>query len=121
MDAAVTENAAVPDIVGNTLPQVPAHRASFQVSFTDPRVATLAAQVLATGSQFDDDRNTPERRLPAYATLDFTASRALWRGINLFFAAQNLLDHQYIVGTLPTTVGGPRFLSLGVTIRSPRR
>ena len=121
MDATVTENPAVPGIVGNTLPQVPAHRASFHASFADPRVATVAAQILATGSQFDDDRNSPDRRLPAYATLDVTASRALWRGLNLFFAAQNLLDHQYIVGTLPTTVGGPRFLSFGVTIRSPRR
>jgi outer membrane receptor protein involved in Fe transport len=121
MDARVTENAAVPDIVGNTLPQVPRHRGSLHASFTDRRLGTFAAQLLATGSQFDDDRNTPARLLPAFTTLDFTASRAVWRGVNVFFAAQNLLDKEYIVGTLPTTIGGPRFASFGVTIRSPRR
>jgi len=121
MSARVTENEAVPAIVGNTLPQVPSHRGSFQASYTSARYGTFAAQVIATGAQYDDDRNTPGRRLPGYATLDLTASRAIWRGLNLFVAAQNVFDKQYLVGTLPTTVGAPRFITAGITIRSPRR
>jgi iron complex outermembrane receptor protein len=121
MNARVTENEAVPAIVGNLLPQVPSHRASFQVSFSSARAGTVSAQLLATAAQFDDDRNTPGRRLPGYATLDLTASRPLWRGLNLFVAAQNILDRQYLVGTLPTTIGSPRFITAGVTIRTPRR
>jgi len=121
MSAVVTENDAVPAIVGNVLPQVPSHRGSFQASYASVRFGTFAAQVVAAGAQYDDDRNTPERRLPGYATLDLTASRAIWRGVNLFVAAQNVFDRQYLVGTLPTTTGAPRFVTGGVTIRSPKR
>ena len=121
MSAVVTENDAVPAIVGNVLPQVPSHRGSFQASYASVRFGTFAAQVVAAGAQYDDDRNTPERRLPGYATLDLTASRAIWRGLNLFVAAQNVFDRQYLVGTLPTTTGAPRFVTGGVTIRSPKR
>jgi outer membrane receptor protein involved in Fe transport len=121
MSAVVTENDAVPAIVGNVLPQVPSHRGSFQASYASLRFGTFAAQVVAAGAQYDDDRNTPERRLPGYATLDLTASRAIWRGLNLFVAAQNVFDRQYLVGTLPTTTGAPRFITAGVTIRSPKR
>jgi len=35
----------------------------------------------------------------------------------VFFGAQNLFNQEYIVGTLPTTIGSPRLLNAGVRIR----
>jgi outer membrane receptor protein involved in Fe transport len=118
--ATVSDNPANPQIVGNTLPQVPRHRASLRAAFTAPRIATISAAVSFNGAQFDDDRNTASRRLPQYTVVDLTAARTIVRGIELFAAAQNLLDRTYIVGTLPTTIGSPRFVSAGVRVRFAR-
>jgi hypothetical protein len=37
--------------------------------------------------------------------------------VELFFSVQNLLDKEYLVGTLPTTIGTPRLVSGGVRLR----
>jgi iron complex outermembrane receptor protein len=121
--ATVTEFAANPTLVGKYLPQVPKHRGSVQVVYSNPRLFTLAFSLQAVGNQFDDDQNsrivpgytTPG--LPKFALFDISASRTLGHGVDVFFAAQNLFDQTYYVGTLPTTVGSPRFVSGGVRIK----
>jgi outer membrane receptor protein involved in Fe transport len=55
--------------------------------------------------------------LPRYAVVDLTTSRTLTRNLDAFFGIQNLLDKQYFVGTLPTTIGSPRLVSGGVRVR----
>jgi outer membrane receptor protein involved in Fe transport len=119
--ATVTDDPENPDLVGNILPQVPKHRGSARIAYSDPHRATVALGVLFVGAQFDDDRNTPTRRLPGYAVVDFTAARAVQRNVELFFAAQNLFDREYLVGTLPTTIGTPRLVSAGVRLHLPGR
>jgi len=119
--ATVTENAADPTLVGNYLPQVPKHRGSARIAYSHPTRGSVALGVLLVGAQFDDDRNTPSRRLPGFAVVDFTAARSLQRNIEVFFAAQNLFDREYVVGTLPTTVGTPRLVSAGVRLHLPGR
>ena len=120
--AEVTEFAANPALVGNTLPQVPRHRASMQVVYSNPRYLTLAVAVQALGSQFDDDQNLrrvpgyDEPGLPGYGLVSLTAIRAIGRNLEGFFGVQNLFDQQYFVGTLPTTVGSPRLVTAGVRI-----
>jgi iron complex outermembrane recepter protein len=115
--ARVTENPAETDLVGNYLPQVPAHRGSVRLAYANPRLATIAASVQFLGSQFDEDQNLPSRRLPSYAVADVTATRALGQNLEVFLAVQNLFDAEYFVGTLPTTVGAPRFVSAGFRLR----
>ena len=39
------------------------------------------------------------------------------RNFDVFLGAQNLLDEEYIVGTLPTTIGSPRLVHAGVRVR----
>lgn len=115
--ARVTENPANTDLVGRFLPQVPEHRGSVRVAYANVRRLTVAASVQFLGAQFDEDRNLPARRLPAYTLVDLTASRALGRTAEVFVGVQNLLNAEYFVGTLPTTVGAPRFVSAGFRLR----
>ncbi len=118
----VTADAAVPALVGNFIPQVPKHHGTVQVTYANPRIATVAFDVQAIGTQFDDDQNirvvpgysTPG--LPKYAVVDFRVSRDLRPNVEAFFGVQNLLNQLYIVGTLPTTVGSPRLVTGGVRV-----
>jgi outer membrane receptor protein involved in Fe transport len=115
--AIVTDNPAAPDLVGNVLPQVPANRGSARAMYTHPRMGSLAISLRFAGAQYDDDRNTPERQLPAYAVIDVQGTRPVHERIDLFLSAQNLLNQTYWTGTLPTTIGLPRLVSAGVRVR----
>ena len=119
--ATVTENAADATLIGNYLPQVPRHRGSARIAYAHPTYGTVAVGVLVVGAQYDDDRNTPSRRLPAYAVVDVTAARSVQRNVEVFVAAQNLFNRQYVVGTFPTTIGSPRLVSAGVRVHLPGR
>jgi outer membrane receptor protein involved in Fe transport len=118
--ATVKEEAAppaanIPSIVGNDLQQVPRNRGSVQLTYSNPRMVTAAVDVLAIGAQFDDDLNT--RLLPTYAVADFTLSRTIVKNFDVFFGVQNMFDKQYIVMTLPTTIGSPRLINGGLRLR----
>jgi outer membrane receptor protein involved in Fe transport len=115
--AKVTENPANTVLVGKFLPQVPIHRGSLRAAYANPRFVSVAASVQFTGSQFDDDLNTPTRRLPKYAVFDLTAAREVGHNAELFLGVQNLFDAEYFVGTLPTTVGAPRLVTAGIRLR----
>jgi outer membrane receptor protein involved in Fe transport len=115
--AKVTDNPSNTSLVGRFLPQVPEHRGSIRAAWSDPRLFTLAAGLQFVGAQFDDDLNQVSRRLPGFALVDFTASRTVSDNLEVFLGVQNLLDKEYFVGTLPTTVGSPRLVSGGVRVR----
>ena len=121
--ATVEEFAANPLLVGKFLPQVPRHRGSAQVGYAHPRYASVSVGVQFIGRQFDDDQNSrvvpgeSEPGLPGYAVADLMIIRTIRRGVDAFLGVQNLFDHQYIVGTLPTTIGSPRLVNGGVRIR----
>jgi outer membrane receptor protein involved in Fe transport len=55
--------------------------------------------------------------LPGYALVDVSASRTINRTVDIFAGVQNTFNTQYIVGTLPTTIGSPRLANVGVRIR----
>ena len=119
----VTAFAANPMLVGKFIPQVPKHRASLDVAYSARRIATLSFGMQIVGRQFDDDQNvravpgetTPG--LPGYALVDVNASRTINRTVDIFAGVQNTFNTQYIVGTLPTTIGSPRLANVGVRIR----
>ncbi|MBI1873694.1 MAG: TonB-dependent receptor [Acidobacteria bacterium] len=124
--AKVREYAVNPALVGNSLPQVPRHRGSLQVTYSDPRYATVAFAAQFIGRQFDDDLNSrvvpgeTAPGLPGYGLLDVLASRAIGTKLEVFFGVQNVLDQEYVVGTLPTTIGSPRLMNAGVRVRFAR-
>jgi iron complex outermembrane receptor protein len=121
--ATVAEFAANPSLVDKLLPQVPSHRGSLRLSYVNTNFAVVSLAVQSVGSQFDDDLNaravpgftTPG--LPGFTVVDISASRPVGRRLEVFGGVQNLLNKQFYVGTLPTTVGAPRFISVGVRVR----
>jgi len=121
--ATVTEYAANPALIGTFLPQVPKHRGSVNVSYSNPRYATVSVSAMFFGRQFDDDRNLrvkpgeSEPGLPAYGTLELTALRSIGNNLDVFFGVQNMFDQEYYVGLLPTTIGSPRMVNGGIRVR----
>jgi outer membrane receptor protein involved in Fe transport len=121
--AKVTENDANPALVGLYLPQVPKHRGSVGVTYSNPRYVTLVATAMFFGRQYDDDLNTrtkpgeTEPGLPPYGVLDFGVSRNFGRNLEVFFGVQNLFDQEYYVQLQPTTTGSPRLVNGGVRVR----
>ena len=121
--ARVVEFEANRSLVGNFLPQVPRHRGSVQLAWVDARIAQVAIALQAVGRQFDDDQNIrvvpgrTEPGLPGFVLVELSASKRLTRRVQIFAGAQNLLDRDYYVGTLPTTLGTPRLVHGGFRIR----
>jgi outer membrane receptor protein involved in Fe transport len=105
------------------LPQVPANRGSFRVTYSDDKYATVAFGMQAIGLQYDDDLNSrvvpgeTKPGLPSYALFDLVASRRINRNFDVYLGIENLFEQEYIVGTLPTLVGSPRFVNVGVRVR----
>jgi outer membrane receptor protein involved in Fe transport len=118
------------DLTGKYLAEVPKHRASFQVTYTNPRYVNVAVENQFIGHQFDDDQNTAEifpgiadKReigLPAYSVTNLTVSRAINRNVGLFVGVQNLFGTTYYVGTNPTTIGTPRLVNGGIRLKVGR-
>ena len=123
--ATIIENPANPALVGKFLQEVPENRGTFRITYSDPKVASITFGVQAVGLQYDtgDDTNTRVTPgysypgLPAYATTELAISRALGRNVDVFFAAQNLFNKEYIVALLPTTIGSPRLVNGGIRVK----
>jgi outer membrane receptor protein involved in Fe transport len=134
--AKVTDGgAANAALVGKYLPQVPIHRGSLQVAYSNPKYASVALGVQFIGAQFNDDQNLnfipaatltaagydtstpPAPGLPGYKTVDVVASRDIGRNLQVFFGVQNLFDRVSFVQTNPSTLGTPRLVNGGVRVR----
>ena len=123
-------DAAGNDLTGKYLAEVPKHRVSFQVNYTNPRYLNFAVDNQFVGHQFDDDLNTasifpgiPDKTevgLPKYSVTNLTVSRTVNRNVDLFFGVQNLFDTTYYVGTNPTTIGTPRLVNGGIRLKVGR-
>ena len=118
------------NLTGNYLAEVPKHRATFAVNYTNPRYVNVAVENQFIGHQFDDDRNEAailprvtgktEIGLPAYSVTNLTIARTVNRNIDLFFGVQNLFGTLYYVGTNPTTIGTPRLINGGIRLKVGR-
>ena len=123
--AVISDNPANVALVGKFLQEVPENRGTFRISYMDPKIAYITFGVQAVGLQFDtgDDTNTRAvpgysyPGLPSYATTELTITRAIGRNVDVFFGAQNLFAQEYIVATLPTTIGSPRLVNGGVRVK----
>jgi len=114
-------------------PQVPLHHGTFQVAYSNPKIASIAFAMQAMSLQYNDDQNVnfiPAATLaeagyssftgpglPGYASFDFTVLRDIGRSLQVFFGAQNLFDQVYFVQTNPSTIGTPRLMNVGVRVR----
>ena len=107
-DATVIRFPANVALEGLIIPQVPRHQFTLQARYTNPKIATIAFQARASSSQFDDDLNL--FRLGPYFTLDALVSRRLNHRLEIFAAAENVLNQPYEVGKTPVMTLGPPIL-----------
>ncbi|HEX3765716.1 MAG TPA: TonB-dependent receptor [Kofleriaceae bacterium] len=119
-DGYVRSAPAQPDLVGNRLAQDPHHRTSAIVSYDNPRIATLSAELRYLGPQFEDDQNT--QPIGSVVLFNARAERALARGFSVFVIGQNLSDRHYLVGRSGIdTEGAPRTFELGLAYHAGAR
>lgn len=116
VDATVREFPANRALEGLLIPQVPRHLLTFQMRYSNPSHAIVGVQGRVVGAQFDDDQN--QLQLDRYFTLDALVSRPVGHGVELFAAAENLLDRRYTIGRTPVrTIGPPLLARFGIRLR----
>ncbi|HEY1792256.1 MAG TPA: TonB-dependent receptor [Opitutaceae bacterium] len=91
-EAFVASAPVSPNIVGNTLPEVPRWNASAGVTWRPVRRLRAEVQVRWTGSEFDDDQNLLP--LASAVVIDASLRFQLTRNAELFASAENLGDAQ---------------------------
>lgn len=117
VDSRVGSAPGAPELVGKRLAQDPVHRGTAIVTFHDTALLTATLQLRVTGPQFEDDLN--ERGLGGYAVVDAFVSRRLVGGLELFAAAENLFDREYLVGRAGVdTIGQPLLIRVGLRLRA---
>jgi iron complex outermembrane recepter protein len=116
--ATVREFSVNPGLIGRFLAQVPKHRGSVQLTFSNPRYLTAGVSAQFVSRQFEDLQNL--LRLPGFGTVDVNVNRIVSENIEVFFGVQNLLDREFVVQRNPTTIGAPRLITGGfrLTLRA---
>lgn len=107
---------------GLWIPQVPRHQLTLQARYSHASWLTASIQGRFVGAQFDDDQN--QLRLDRYFTLDAMVARSFGHGLEVFAAAENLLNQRYTVGLTPIpgltpvpTLGPPLLARFGLRLR----
>jgi outer membrane receptor protein involved in Fe transport len=114
-DAAVLRFPVNPALEGLLIPHVPRHVLAFQARYSHGRWVAAALQARFSGAEFDDDQNL--LRLGRYFELDALASRSLGHGMEVFAAAENLLNQRYDVARTPVrTIGPPALARVGLRL-----
>ncbi|MBS1853537.1 MAG: TonB-dependent receptor [Acidobacteria bacterium] len=113
--AVVLESSTGSGLVGKDIPQVPREQWNFQVRYSKPFLVA-GIQGRYVGAQFDDDINSLVLR--RYFTMDLLLSHPLRPGLEVFGAAENLLNQRYDVARTPTlTVGPPILARVGLRLQ----
>jgi outer membrane receptor protein involved in Fe transport len=114
-DSKVTEFPPNPLLESKLLPQVPQHRVSASLSYSNARVLSAFVSARFVGAQFDDDLNT--LLLGNFAVLDFHVSRTLHRSLRVYASAENLFDRRFAVAKTPLeNLGAPRMVHAGLKL-----
>jgi outer membrane receptor protein involved in Fe transport len=99
-------------LLGNRVAQVPRNVFTWEARYWNPTRLLLSLQGRFIGNQFDDDQNSfPLGR--AY-TMDAQIGRNLTRNVEVFAAAENILNQRYNVANTP--FNGTSLLNLGPPI-----
>lgn len=120
VDSRVTDSGTYRELLGNRLAQDPVHRAAVSLAFDDPRILSAYVQLRVIGKQYEDDLNT--RPMGAAWLLDASLSRRIVWHLEVYAAAENLLNRTYLVGRAGVdTLGAPFSARVGLRVREPRR
>lgn len=112
-----------PALVGLNVPEVPRHQFTWQARYWNPSRLMISVQGRYSSLQFDDDVNTLV--LKGYSVMDLLIGRKLVRGMEVYLAAENLLNQRYAVTLSPTStrtienLGPPILARAGVRLDIP--
>jgi outer membrane receptor protein involved in Fe transport len=125
--AATIVNYTVPagqvSLLGKDVAQVPRNGFTWEARYWNPSRIMLSVQGRFVGNQFDDDLN--QYPLGKFYTMDVQVGRNLTRHLELYAAAENILDERYNVASTPTATGslfnlGPPLLyRIGLRVNFP--
>ncbi len=111
VDATVLASPGITPSLANTwVAQVPHHDLTFQAIYANPRIVNVSVDGRMVGKQYDTVGN--QFLMGGYFLLDAMASRSIGGGLQIFAAAENLLDRGYLF----SLNGGPE-LGLPITAR----
>jgi outer membrane receptor protein involved in Fe transport len=99
---------------GLRVPQVPLNQGSAGVTWSGPVLVLLQGRW--AGAQFEDDLN--QLPLASFVVADLALRRPFGGRFDLFLSIENLFDEKVVTGRTPLeTLGAPRLVQLGVTVR----
>jgi outer membrane receptor protein involved in Fe transport len=105
-------------LVGLEVAQVPRNVFTWEARYWNPSRLLLSLQGRFVGQQFDDDQN--QFPLDRFYTMDLQVGRTLTRHLELFAAAENLLDQRYQVARTPiVNIGPPILYRVGLRLNFP--
>jgi outer membrane receptor protein involved in Fe transport len=115
IDSRVTEFSPDPSLEGRVLPHIPRHQAVLQARYESAWHVGLQTRWI--GDAYEDDRNT--LALESALVVDLFVSRRITDRLEVFAAAENLLDAEVVVGRTPVEkLGAPRLLRAGLRFRT---
>lgn len=118
-----TVPAGAVSLLGKDVAQVPRNGFTWEARYWNPSRLMLSVQGRFVGNQFDDDQNLYP--LGRFYTMDLQIGRNLTRNLEVFAAAENILDERYKVANTPTASGslfnlGPPILyRIGLRLNFP--
>ena len=110
-------------LLGNDVAQVPRNVFTWEARYWNPSRLLFSVQGRFVGNQFDDDQNLYP--LGRFYTMDFQIGRKLTRNLEVFAAAENLLDERYKVANTPASggslfnIGPPILYRVGLQLNFP--
>jgi len=120
VDSKVSSFPANTALVGLWVAQVPHNSFTFQARYANPRIVTVEVTGRAIGNAFDDDQN--QFPLGSFFVLDAIVSRRVGGGVEVYAAAENLLNATYYTAATPVLqLGLPIVGRVGVRVEFPKR
>lgn len=108
------------DLVGLDIPQVPRNVFTWEARYWNPSRLLLSMQGRFIGRQFDDDQNLLP--LDSFHAMDLELGRDLARHVQVFAAAENVLDERYQVARTPVVnLGPPILFRVGLRLNFPAK
>jgi outer membrane cobalamin receptor len=106
------------DLVGLDVPQVPRNVFTWEARYWNPSRLLFSVQGRFVGRQFDDDQN--HFPLDRFYAMDCEVGRSLTHHLEIFAAAENLLDQRYQVARMPViNLGPPILFRAGLRLNYP--
>ncbi len=126
--AATVVNYTVPpgeiSLLGKNVAQVPRNVFTWEARYWNPSRIMLSVQGRFVGNQYDDDLNL--YTLGRLYTMDLQIGRNVTRNLEVFAAAENILDERYNVANTPTAsgslfnIGPPLLYRIGLRLNFPQ-